>query len=120
MTATEQRYAVASAEELKQSGRVITTIKGMEIGVFQVGDAYYAWRNVCPHGGAPVCEGVVCGTKMPSLVYEYKYGRDREIVRCPWHGWEFDLLTGQHLVDEKVKLRGYKVEVEDGQIYVVL
>jgi nitrite reductase/ring-hydroxylating ferredoxin subunit len=120
MEKTQDRYEVASLQELRQAGRKIVTIKGMEIGVFAVGDEVYAWRNMCPHGGAPVCEGPVCGTRLPSLVYEYKYGKDQEILRCPWHGWEFDLLTGQHLVNENVKLRGYKVEVEEGQVYVVM
>ncbi|WP_240941571.1 Rieske 2Fe-2S domain-containing protein [Paenibacillus sp. HB172176] len=120
MAKLETRYEVGSVEELRQKGRIIATVKGMELGIFAVGDDYYAWRNLCPHGGAPVCEGVVCGTRLPSLVYEYKYGKDREILRCPWHGWEFDLLTGQHLVNDKVKLRGYGVVEEDGQLYVVV
>jgi len=120
MAQTNSRFAVATEEELRQSGRVIVTVNGMEIGVFAVGDRYFAWRNMCPHGGAPVCEGPVCGTKLPSLVYEYKYGRDQEILRCPWHGWEFDLLTGRHLVANSVKLRGYEVEVEDGRVYLKL
>lgn len=120
MSKTETRYVVATVAELRETGRKIATVKGMEIGVFAVGDHYYAWRNTCPHGGAPVCEGPVCGTRLLSMVYEYKYGRDREILRCPWHGWEFDLLTGQHLVDEKVKLRGYQIEEEGGQLYVIL
>ncbi|MFC4102681.1 Rieske (2Fe-2S) protein [Paenibacillus xanthanilyticus] len=120
MEKTRIRYEAGTAEELSKSGRLIVTVKGMEIGLFAVGDRFYAWRNTCPHAGAPVCEGPVCGTRLPSLVYEYKYGKDREIVRCPWHGWEFDLLTGQHLVDGKVKLRGYEVEVEDGRVYVLI
>jgi nitrite reductase (NADH) small subunit len=119
MNNTEHRIFVASVEELRRAGRILTTVKGMEIGVFAVGEQYYAWRNVCPHAGAPVCEGPICGTRMPSLVYEYKYGKDREILRCPWHGWEFDLLTGEHLVNEKVKLRGYKVEEAEGQLFIV-
>lgn len=120
MNKPASRHHIGSVEELKQQGRRIATVKGLEIGVFAVGDRYYAWRNMCPHGGAPVCEGVVCGTRLPSLVYEYKYGKEREILRCPWHGWEFDLLTGTHLVDESVKLRGYRVEEEDGELYLVL
>ncbi|SFD63791.1 Ferredoxin subunit of nitrite reductase or a ring-hydroxylating dioxygenase [Paenibacillus catalpae] len=120
MEKTQNRYEAATVEELRNAKRLIVTVKGMEIGLFAVGEQFYAWRNICPHAAAPVCQGPVCGTRLPSLVYEYKYGKDQEIVRCPWHGWEFDLITGQHLVDEKVKLRGYKVEVEDGKVYVVI
>ncbi|MGO4494876.1 amidohydrolase family protein [Paenibacillus sp. 2RAB27] len=45
----------------------IRLVKGIEIGVFLVNGSYYAWRNMCPHVAAPVCEGVVCGTRLPSL-----------------------------------------------------
>ncbi|MEK3884714.1 Rieske 2Fe-2S domain-containing protein [Paenibacillus sp. PL2-23] len=120
MSSPTARYPVCKVEDLKSEGRIITTVKGVEVGIFSVGDRYYAWRNMCPHGAAPVCEGVVCGTRLPSLVYEYKYGREQEILRCPWHGWEFDLTTGRHLVDQDVKLRGYPVEVAEGQLYLVM
>jgi nitrite reductase/ring-hydroxylating ferredoxin subunit len=45
------------------------------------------------------------------LVYEYKYGRESEILRCPWHGWEFDLLNGEHLVDPETKLKQGKLAI---------
>ncbi|SDE19267.1 Ferredoxin subunit of nitrite reductase or a ring-hydroxylating dioxygenase [Paenibacillus sp. UNCCL117] len=118
MAKVKERYTVAAASELEEQGRKIVEVNGIELGVFYVNGVYKAWRNICPHGAAPVCVGRVCGTRLPSMVYEYKYGRDQEILRCPWHGWEFDLLTGVHLADETVKLRGYEVEVEDGQVYV--
>jgi nitrite reductase (NADH) small subunit len=112
------KYPVAQAADFK--GKEIVTVKGMEIGIYEVAGKYYAWRNVCPHAAAPVCEGKVTGTRLPSDVYEYICGRDQEILRCPWHGWEFDLLTGKHLADEKVKLRGFEVVVEDGEICVLI
>lgn len=115
---TKVRYPAAKLSEVQEKSGLIVNVKGMEIGIYELDGTYYAWRNVCPHAGAPVCEGHVCGTRMPSTVYEYIYGRDQEILRCPWHGWEFDLLTGKHLVDDKVKLRGYEVSVEDDQIYL--
>jgi nitrite reductase/ring-hydroxylating ferredoxin subunit len=45
-------------------------------------------------------------------VYEYDYGLDGCILRCPWHGWEFDLRTGEHLVDPATRLK--KIPVEAG------
>ncbi|TDF94494.1 Rieske (2Fe-2S) protein [Paenibacillus piri] len=117
---TRTRHAVALTGELAAGGRKIVEVKGMELGIFHVNGGYYAWRNVCPHAAAPVCEGPVCGTRLPSMVYEYKYGKDREILRCPWHGWEFDLTDGSHLTDRAVRLRGYEVEVDGEQIYVLI
>ncbi|RTE10863.1 Rieske (2Fe-2S) protein [Paenibacillus whitsoniae] len=114
-------YPVCSVHEVSEGGRKIVEVRGMELGLFHIRNQWYAWRNVCPHAAAPVCEGVVCGTRLPSLVYEYEYGRDREVVRCPWHGWEFDLLTGKHLAEEKgARLRGYVVEVIGDTVCVLI
>jgi nitrite reductase/ring-hydroxylating ferredoxin subunit len=114
------KYPVAKVAEIQEKGRKIVEVKGMEVGIFLVDGQYYAWRNMCPHAYAPVCVGRVCGTRLPSMVYEYEYGRDQEILRCPWHGWEFDLKTGQHLVDPGVKLRGFPVEVDGEDIYLLM
>ena len=111
---SQKRHAVATLAELTPGTKKIVSVpafgKEIEIGVFNVGGKLVAYRNVCPHAGAPVCAGHVCGTTAPSQVGEYILARQGEILRCPWHGWEFDLLTGEHLVDEKMKLKSYEVE----------
>lgn len=117
---TKVKVYAAKAQEVAESGCTIVEVRGMEIGIFHVSGSYYAWRNVCPHAAAPVCRGKISGTKLPSDVYEYKFGKDNEILRCPWHGWEFDLLTGKHLADESVKLRGYDVIEEGGDLYLLM
>src|SRR5690349_22058409 len=95
------RHPVATVSEIPAGERKLVKVpafgKEIEIGVFNVGAKYFAYRNVCPHAGAPVCEGKICGTTLPSDVGEYILARQGEILRCPWHGWEFDLLTGAHL-----------------------
>jgi nitrite reductase (NADH) small subunit len=114
----------------------IVTFGKVSVGVFNVDGTLYAYRNVCPHAGAPVCEGPVSGTTLPSPVYEYNVGRAGCILRCPWHGWEFDLTTGAHLVDPDLRLKAipvevgpeqpadslekFPVEISAGQIYVRL
>jgi len=95
------RHPAARTGELPPGGRKLVTIGRVQIGLFNVSGEFRAYRNVCPHAGAPVCLGRVGGTSLPSDVYEYKYGREGCILRCPWHGWEFDLRTGEHLVDRK-------------------
>ncbi len=51
---------------------------------------------------------------------QYVYGREGEILRCAWHGWEFEIETGRSLVDPRVRARTYAVEVEDGEVYVLV
>lgn len=115
------RHKVAEPYELNEGGKVIVNVNGMELGVFLIGGQYYAWRNVCPHAAAPVCAGVVTGTRLESTVYNYQYGLDNQVLRCPWHGWEFDLTTGQHLAaGGRTKLRGFPVEADETGIYILI
>ncbi len=114
------RHRVAGLDELAEAGRKVVTVRGLEIGVFWLDGEVRAWRNVCPHAAAPVCLGTISGTALPSGVYEYSYGLERRVLRCPWHGWEFDLLTGASLADPGVRLKGYDVEIEGGDVFVVL
>jgi nitrite reductase (NADH) small subunit len=104
-------HPVCPAAELAPGQRKLITVGRVEIGVFNVNGEFHAYRNICPHAGAPVCVGKISGTTTPSPVYEYNYGRDNCIIRCPWHGWEFDLKTGEHLVDPETRLKKFPVEV---------
>ncbi len=105
-----KRHPVAKAAEIPPGGRKIVSVGRIEIGLFNVGGEVHAYRNACPHAGAPVCLGRVSGTPLPSKVYEYIYGREGCILRCPWHGWEFDLTTGEHIVDPGTRLKEVPVE----------
>ncbi len=114
------RHWVGKTADIEEMKSKIFKIAGIEFGLYQVRGSWYAWSNFCPHQGASICKGPVCGTRLPSLVYEYKYGMEEQILRCPWHGWEFDLTTGQLLVDSHTKLRGYPVEIEHDDLFVIL
>jgi 3-phenylpropionate/trans-cinnamate dioxygenase ferredoxin subunit len=46
-------------------------------------------------------------------VGEFHYEREGEIVRCPWHGWEFDIKTGRSIFNpHKVRTASYPVVVQ--------
>ena len=109
-----EKIKVASKREIAEGSCKIVRVKGVEYGIFRVRGKFYAWRNACPHYGAPVCKGKMTGTRLPSGVYEYRLGRENEILRCPWHGWEFDLITGEHLADPATKLRRGRLEPPEG------
>jgi nitrite reductase/ring-hydroxylating ferredoxin subunit len=111
-------HRVARVDEIPERGALVVDVDGVEVGIFRVRDRLVGWRNVCPHMAAPVCRGIVTGTTLCSGVYEYEYGRDGEILQCPWHGWEFDLVTGRHLVESSpARLRPYPVEVRGSDVY---
>lgn len=111
---------LARVEDIPRQGdgALRCTAGGVPIGLFRLEDEIVAWRDVCPHEAAPVCRGTVTGTRVQSAVQEYRYGRHQEILRCPWHGWEFDLATGRHLaLGSGARLRRHPIEVRDGAVY---
>lgn len=106
-------------DELPVGTVKIVDVGGKEIGVFNVGGEFYAYLNWCPHQYAPVCLGEIGGTNEPSAPGEFCFSRDGEVLRCPWHAWEFDLKTGETLfTSDKRRLAGYRVE-RDGDSVVV-
>lgn len=108
-------YQVGTAEELREEGCRVVSVQGRSIGILSVGDDFFAVRNKCPHRGAPLCEGTVAGTFLPSAPHDYVYGLEKRVIRCPWHGWEFDLTTGQSVFEpEQVRVKVYEVTVDDG------
>jgi len=110
------RAVVCRLEELPPGSTRIVQVKGREIGVFNVAGRIYAVRNSCPHRAAPLCQGLLSGTPLPSDPYEYHYGRQGLVLRCPWHGWEFDLETGEPLVAHGLRAKTYRAEIVDGHI----
>lgn len=109
-----KKYEVCFADEIVAGDRKIVTIAGRSIGIFNLDNAYYAVRNSCPHKGAPLCKGVVTGKVSGDQPGEFNIARDGEILRCPWHGWEFDLKTGESVFNpHAVWVRRYSVDVAD-------
>lgn len=109
------KYVVGTVDEIPPGQRKIVEVGGREIGVFNIGGEYFAVLNRCPHQGGPLCRGNTHGFLRPAGVGEFQYSRAGEILRCPWHGWEFDLRTGQSWFDPaRVLVRRYDVSVEPG------
>ena len=106
---------VARAEEIGPGERKIVEIGGRSIGVFNIAGRYYALRNRCPHQGGPLCAGFQLGSLRSQQPGEYEYDNAGEIIRCPWHGWEFNIKTGRSWFDpERTRVRSYRAEVVAG------
>lgn len=114
------RHIVARVADLPPGSRTIVRLEGREVGVFNLDGVFYALKNVCAHQGARVCLGKVGGTTLPSAVYEYRYGLEGRILRCPWHEWEYDITTGQALFDPTVTVVTYPVAVVDDAVVVTI
>lgn len=117
-----RRYVVADVRDIPPGTRRIVDVAGRSIGVFNVRGKFYALRNRCPHNGGPLCLGRTSGLATSTSPGDYRLERAGEIIRCPWHGWEFDLTTGRSICDPAgTRVKSYPVQVEalQAEVYPV-
>src|SRR6201999_1068599 len=109
------KYVVAAAKDLLSGSRKLVTVKGRPVAIFNIGGELCGLLNRCPHQGGSLCDGRLIGLLQSREPGDYAYSREGEILRCPWHGWEFDVRTGQSWCEpERVRSRRYAVSVEAG------
>jgi len=111
---------VGSAADLESAGRLVTRIGGREVGVLldPADGRVRGVRNRCPHHGAPLCLGRIRDreTGAPGR-YELS---GRRVLRCPWHGWEFDLETGRCVDEPSLRTAVYEAQVVDGRVRLLV
>jgi nitrite reductase/ring-hydroxylating ferredoxin subunit len=110
------RHVVAKADEIARGTSKIVKVNGREVGVFNIGGEFFALANRCPHQGGALCRGKIGGLVLSDGPGDYRVVRPGEFVKCPWHGWEFDIRTGQSWCDPKsTKVRAFQVAVTPGE-----
>lgn len=107
------RHIVAKAEDLPPGARLRVIIDGRPILVLNIKGELFALTDTCPHKGASLLGGVLTGLVRSSQPGDIRYERAGEILRCPWHQWEFDVRTGRSYCDPKRwRLQIYPVGVK--------
>jgi nitrite reductase (NADH) small subunit len=115
------RTTLGPVEQFPEGSCRIFDIGGVSVGVYNVRGTFYAVRNLCPHQLAPICAGLRKGTMLPSAPGEFVYDLDGLVIRCPRHGWEFDIRSGEPLFGiDRRKLAVFPVDVEEGQVVLTL
>jgi len=105
--------------EVPPGGRKIVEIAGRAVGVFNLDGEIFALRNRCPHQGGARCTGRLSGFLQAAVPGECNYSRQGEVLRCPWHGWEFDVRTGLSWFDPvRTRVRSYEARVTPGTALV--
>jgi nitrite reductase/ring-hydroxylating ferredoxin subunit len=92
--ASVHEVPAGSAKEVMAGERVVA--------LFNVDGQFHAMDGVCPHAGGPLGEGTVSGTT----------------VTCPWHGWQFDVTTGKHCLNQRITHTTYPAKVENDEVFV--
>jgi nitrite reductase (NADH) small subunit len=102
--AVEQLVTVARVEDIPPGSARIVAAGDRELALFNVGGAFYATQNQCLHLKGPLGDGEL----------------DGPVVTCPWHGWQYDVRTGENEFDLALRLETFEVVVEDGDVKVAI
>ena len=109
------RVVVAPVTSFPDGERRIVQVGGRSIGVFRVGESFYGIRNRCPHQCGPLCLGHVLGDAVADAPGQARISQDPLRIACPWHGWEYDLDSGQSFMGGAMAgVRSYGVGLEPG------
>lgn len=120
-----RRIRACSSVDVPEDGRLVLDIGEQTIGIFRVRGSLYAYENTCPHQGGPVCQG----TMLPRVVENlndasepvgFAFDSDNPRIVCPWHGFEFDIVSGAHPANSAIRLAAIAVEETGSEIYVRL
>ena len=120
-----KEFVIGPAGDFPDPGRKVIDVDGVEVGVFCRDGKFTAFENVCPHMGGPVCQGKII-PRVQELVADdktslgFSFSKTQTNVVCPWHGYEFDIATGQHQGNPRMRLRALKIDVVDGDLIVTL
>jgi nitrite reductase (NADH) small subunit len=93
---------VAELRELPPGSSRAAQVGRYEVAIFNVSGELFALENCCPHQGGTIVDGSI----------------EQCIIACPWHGWRFDLRTGNMILGEFAYIPRFAVKVEQGGIYV--
>ena len=97
-----QYTKATTTDEIKSGGCVAVKIKGVFVGIYNIGGEYYAINNICPHLGG---------------VQSYGSLTDN-VITCPLHMWEFDVTTGDCIWPGQDRIATYPVKVKGKHILV--
>ncbi|MDX6495549.1 MAG: hypothetical protein QOE17_1535 [Gaiellales bacterium] len=119
MTAAGAWHDVGAEEVLRRDGRLVARIGGREVGVLLDGEtgAAHAFRNRCPHHGAPLCEGTL-RPRLGGAPGRYRL-EEGSVLHCPWHGWRFELDSGRCPEDPRMRVAVYDARIERGRVLVL-
>lgn len=112
-------HDVCAAAELAAGSMVEVMVGARRVAVARThAGRLYAFSGRCLHHGAPLARGRLLTAVDGDRPGEYRPSLGRDVVKCPWHGYEYDLSSGAVLFDERRRLRVFAVRERAGRIVV--
>jgi nitrite reductase/ring-hydroxylating ferredoxin subunit len=119
-----KEIVIGRADAFPDPGRKVVEVDGVAVGVFLRNGRFTAYENVCPHMGGPVCRGRIIARVEERIADDktsrgFAFAKEENVV-CPWHGYEFDIGTGRHQGNPRVRLLPVPVTVVGGDLVLTL
>jgi nitrite reductase/ring-hydroxylating ferredoxin subunit len=111
------KVIVGKVSDFENGDRKIVDVNGKSVGVFRIDDQFYALRNRCPHQFGPLCAGTLAPRAISDGPGDVRMDSGPPLLACPWHGWEYDIATGQSFMGPgpgNMAVRAYEVNVLPG------
>jgi nitrite reductase/ring-hydroxylating ferredoxin subunit len=99
-----QFRTVARVDDIPPGTVAAVHVDGQEIAVANVDGQFFATEGHCLHLHGPLGEGSLDGT----------------VLSCPWHGWQYDVRTGENEFDLAIRLQTFETRVEDGEVKILV
>lgn len=113
------KYYFGTLGELREGQFVIRNLGNCSIGATMLKNEPLVVLNFCPHAGAPICQGTIAPKLRCTSDQKLQLDAENPILRCPWHGWEFNLEDGRTAnFDSRLRLSKIKYELEGEALYI--
>lgn len=109
---------IGSVRDFPDGQVSIVTVGRTDIGIIRWSGKIYAVSAVCTHQGGPLCRGVLSSRLTAHQPGEMALQDAAPVIACPWHGWEFDVSTGEAIWDPTMRVRTFTVEIVAGRVLV--
>ena len=112
---SKQRHIVASVKDIPPGTRKVVTVNGRDIVILNIKGELFGILDRCPHNGGSLCKGTLTRRISSPEPGVYDTPGNPELLRCPWHGWQYDVRTGQSWCEpERARTITYPVRVAHG------
>lgn len=98
------RHRIAGVDEVSPGTGKEFVVGDRVVALFNVDGQFHALDGICPHAGGPLAQGYL----------------RKHVVTCPWHGWQFDVTTGQHCLNPRLQHTRFPVVVEGNDLFIEL
>ncbi len=109
---------VGSVQDFPDGKVSVVTAGRAEIGIINWRGRIHAISGVCTHQGGPLCRGVLTARLSAAKPGTMEAKEETPVIACPWHGWEFDIATGQAIWDANLRIQIFSVEIVGGRVLV--